>query len=269
MLAWSIEISPYCLEYRPRTAIKSQALADFIAECTFSEEQGESSSEVSGKERKEELFQKFSWKLYVDGASGAGGSSAGIMLKGPGEFKVCYALRLGFKASNNVAEYEALINGMMVAMEVGATDLEVNSDSQLVVNQITGAYQARDPTMQSYLAKVKAIEAEFIDQGVTIKFQRIPREENEEADLLSRLSKEELEQLLDEVYIQHVHTPAFSKTNTVLQVEQSPTWMTPYLEYLEKGKLPEDKDEARKIAACPANYQAVRGILYKKGKSSP
>ncbi|XP_021617952.1 uncharacterized protein LOC110618996 [Manihot esculenta] len=230
MLAWSVEIGPYCLEYRPRTTIKSQALADFIAECTFDEKQGESSSEASRKERKEELSHNFNWKLYVDGASGVGGSGAGVMLKGPGEFKVCYALRLGFKASNNVAEYEALINGMLVAIEVGATDLEVNSDSQLVINQVTGAYQARDPTMQNYLAKVKAIEAELTDRGVVVKFQRIPREENEEADLLSRLTEEELEQLPDEA-------------------EQTQTWMTPYLEYLEKGKLPENKDEARKIAA--------------------
>ncbi|KAG8652153.1 hypothetical protein MANES_06G056433v8 [Manihot esculenta] len=67
----------------------------------------------------------------------------------------------------------------------------------------------------------------------------------------------------------HVRTPAFKKTNTVLQVEQSSTWMTPYLRYLEEGKLPEDKDEARKIAARAANYQAIRGTLYRKGKSSP
>lgn len=121
MLAWSIEISPYCLEYRPRTTIKFQALADFIAECSFNEEQmerGESSLEELGNEREGQSSQEFSWKLYVDGASGAGGSGAGIILTGPEEFKVCYALRLEFKASNNVAEYEALINGMLVAMDV-------------------------------------------------------------------------------------------------------------------------------------------------------
>ncbi|XP_043816607.1 uncharacterized protein LOC122724812 [Manihot esculenta] len=204
------------LETFPLSEVETDKVFSLNAGLTKDKEQGEPSSEASRKERKEELFQKFNWKLYVDGASGAGSNGAGIMLKGPEEFKVCYALRLGFQASNNVAEYEALIYRMMVAMEVGVTDLEVNSDSQLVINQITGAYQARDPTMQSYLAKVKAIEAEFIDQGVTIKFQRIPREENEEADLLSRLSKEELEQLPDEVYIQHVLTPAFNKTSTVL-----------------------------------------------------
>ncbi|XP_021603076.1 uncharacterized protein LOC110608172 [Manihot esculenta] len=253
MLAWSIEISLYCLEYRSCTAIKSQALADFIAECSFSEKQagpGETPLEAPEEERERQSPREFNWKLYVDGASSVGGSGAGIMLKGPEGFKVCYALRLEFKASNNVAEYEALINGMLIAAEVGVTDLEINSGSQLVINQITGAYQARDQTMQSYLAKVKAIETELVEQGIMVRCQRIPREDNEEADLLSRLSKEELEQLPDEV-------------------EQGQSWMTPYLEYLEKGKLPEDKDEAKKIAARAANYQAVRGILYRRGKSTP
>ncbi|XP_043811052.1 uncharacterized protein LOC122723320 [Manihot esculenta] len=230
---------------------------------------GKPAFEASGEETEEQSSQEFDWKLYVDGASGAGGSGAGILLKGPGEFKVCYALRLEFKASNNVVEYEALINGMLTAMEVGATDLKVNSDSQLVINQITGAYQARDPTMQNYLAKVKAIEAELKGRGVTMKYQRIPRKENEEADLLSRLTREELEQLPDEVYIQYVSTPAFNKTVTVFQVEQNQTWMTPYLEYLKTEKLPEDKGEAKKITARAANYQAVRGTLYRRGKFSP
>ena len=174
MLAWSVEISPYCLEYRPRTAIKSQALADFIAECSFNEEQEGSSSGIARQKREGEPHPEFYWKLYVDGASGTEGSGAGIMLMGPEDFKVCYALRLEFKASNNVAEYEALINGMLVALEVGVTDLEINSDSQLVINQVTGMYQARDPLMQSYLAKVKTLEAELTSRGVTIKFQRIP-----------------------------------------------------------------------------------------------
>ncbi|XP_043816664.1 uncharacterized protein LOC122724841 [Manihot esculenta] len=155
------------------------------AECAFNEEKGGSSSEISRKGGEREPSQEFNWKLYVDGASGAEGSGAGIMLKGPEDFKVCYALRLEFKASNNAAEYEALINGMLVALEVGVTDLEIKSDSQLVINQVTGAYQARDPIMQNYLAKVKTLEAELTSRGVTIRFQRIPREENEEADLLS------------------------------------------------------------------------------------
>ncbi|XP_043812740.1 uncharacterized protein LOC110608389 [Manihot esculenta] len=272
ILAWSIEISPYCLEYQPRTTIKSQALADFITECSFNEKQaelGKTSSENIEGERERQPSREFNWKLYVDGASGAGGSGAGIMLKGPEGFKVCYALRLEFSATNNVAEYEALMNRMMIAAEVGAIDLEVNSDSQLVIGQVTGAYQAKDLTMQSYLAKVKAIEAELRGREIAIRYQRIPWEENEEADLLSRLSKEEVEHLPDEVYIQHVSAPAFDKGNAIMEVEEGRNWMTPYLDYLERGKLPEDKVEAKKIAARAANYQAMRRTLYRRGKSSP
>ncbi|XP_021602516.1 uncharacterized protein LOC110607641 [Manihot esculenta] len=221
------------------------------------------------EERSEEPWQDFRWKLYVDGASSARGSGARIILKGLEGFKICYALRLEFNASNNVAEYEVLINGMLIATEVGVTDLAINSDSQLVINQVTRAYQARDLTMQKYQTKVKAIEVELSEQGVKVRYQRIPREENEEADLLSRLFKEELEQLPDKVYIQHINTPAYEKTAMVMEIREGENWMTPYLEYLEKGKLPKDKAEARKIAARAANYQAVRGILYMRGKSNP
>ncbi|XP_021592040.1 uncharacterized protein LOC110599777 [Manihot esculenta] len=221
-----------------------------------------------GKERTTALV-RIQLEAICDGASSTAGSGAGVMLKGPEGFKVCYALRLEFGASNNIAEYEALINEMLIAMEIGATDLKINSDSQLVVNQITGAYQARDPIMQKYLTKVKAIKAELSEQRVTVKYQKIPREENEEVDLLSRLSEEELEQLPNEVYIQHINTPAFDKTNAIMPVEEGQSWMTPYLEYLEKGKLPEDKAKPKKIATRAPNYQAIRGTLYRRGKSSP
>ncbi|XP_021629005.1 uncharacterized protein LOC110627076 [Manihot esculenta] len=272
MVAWSVEISPYCLEYRPQTTIKAQALADFIAECSFNEEQTEpreKPNDVLGGEQEELFPQEFNWKLFVDEASNAGGNGARIMLKGSEGFEVCYVLKMEFPASNNIAEYEALINGMLIAMKVGAIDLKINSDSQLVINQITGAYQARDPTMQKYLAKVKAVEAKLGEQGITIQYQRIPREENEEADMLSCLSKEELEQLPDEVYVQHVSIPTYEWSVTVLEVEEWKSWMTPYLEYLEKGKLPEDKAEVKKISARATNYQAIRGTLYRRGKFSP
>lgn len=76
----------------------------------------------------------------MDGASDSTGSGAGVLLKGPGEFKLCYALRFDFLASNNMAIYEALINGMQIAIEVRVLDLKISSDSQLVINQIKGVY---------------------------------------------------------------------------------------------------------------------------------
>ena len=66
-----------------------------------------------------------------------------------------YALRFEFAASNNEAEYEALIAGLNLAQKVGAKHVVICSDSQLVVNQVTSEYEARELTMIAYLAKVK------------------------------------------------------------------------------------------------------------------
>lgn len=98
--------------------------------------------------------QKFVWNLFVDGASSSIGSGVGILLKGPYECKLCYALRFGFLTFNDMAKYEVLLNRMQIVSKVGATDLRINNDLQLVVNQITGVYQAKDLVKQKYLAKV-------------------------------------------------------------------------------------------------------------------
>lgn len=85
----------------------------------------------------------------MDGASSSTSSGVGILLKGPNEFKVYYTLGFGLPASNNMVKYEALLNEIQIALEVGATDLRINSDSQLIVNQITGVYQAKDQSCKS------------------------------------------------------------------------------------------------------------------------
>ena len=73
------------------------------------------------------------WKLSVDGAANAQGSGAGLILTSPDGIDTEYALRFGFQASNNEAEYEAIIDGLNLAHFMEADQLEVISDSQLVV----------------------------------------------------------------------------------------------------------------------------------------
>ena len=84
----------------------------------------------------------FRWVLSVDGSSNQQGSGAGVILEGSNGLLIEHALRFAFKVSNNQAQYEALIVGMMLAKEMGAQSLLAKRDSLLVTGQVTGEYQA-------------------------------------------------------------------------------------------------------------------------------
>jgi hypothetical protein len=99
MVAWSIELSEYDIMFSPRGSIKSQVLADFVLELTTP------SQEASAEP----------WILSVDGASNLRGSGVGVVLEGPDGVMIEQSLRFAFRASNNQAEYEALIAGMKLA----------------------------------------------------------------------------------------------------------------------------------------------------------
>ena len=94
------------------------------------------------------------WRLSVDGAANSQGSGAGLILTSPDGIDVEYALRFGFQASNNEAEYKAVIAGLNLAHSMEADQLEICSDSQLVVKQIEDSYEARSEKMILYLKKV-------------------------------------------------------------------------------------------------------------------
>ncbi|GFZ08896.1 hypothetical protein Acr_20g0007040 [Actinidia rufa] len=89
--------------------------------------------------------------LFMDGSSNRHGCGAGLVLQTPTGDQIEYAIRIGFKATNNKAEYEALLVGLRVAIDLGVDFLDVFSDSQLVVNQLQGDYLAKDPRMVAYL----------------------------------------------------------------------------------------------------------------------
>jgi ribonuclease HI len=122
--------------------------------------------------------------LYVDGSSNKRGSGAGIILQGPDGIQVEQSLRFNFKASNNQAEYEALIAGMTLAVEMEALQLLIRSDSQLAVSQVQGEYQAKDEQLAKYLSKVDLLKKKFEE----VKIEHVPREKNTRADRLAKLA---------------------------------------------------------------------------------
>ena len=94
------------------------------------------------------------WKLSVDGAVNAQGSDAGLILTFPDGINMEYTLRFGFQASNNEAEYKAVVAGLNLTHFMEAYQLEVSSDSQMVVKQIEDFYEAKGEKMILYLKKV-------------------------------------------------------------------------------------------------------------------
>ena len=98
MVRWAVELSEFDIQYEPRGSIKGQVYADFVTELS-----------PGGDPQEVELGSQ--WMLSVDGSSNQQGSCAGIILEGPNGVLIEQALRFTFKASNNQAEYEALIVG--------------------------------------------------------------------------------------------------------------------------------------------------------------
>jgi hypothetical protein len=116
---WAVEIDQYDVKFVPRRAIKSQALADFIAEWTDSSLRGI-----------DELPDH--WIMYFDGSYTLRGAGAGVVLIPPEGSTLKYAIQLVFPATNNIAEYEGLVTGLRLAKDLGIRRLLIRGDSQLV-----------------------------------------------------------------------------------------------------------------------------------------
>ncbi|XP_015965613.1 uncharacterized protein LOC107489376 [Arachis duranensis] len=245
MMTWSIELFQYDIRYEPRQAIKAQAMADFLVEVM-----GDPTAETGER-----------WKLHVDGASHQTSGGAGIILESPAGVVYEQSIRFKFPVSNNQAEYEALIGGLALATEVGATRLEICSDSQVVTSQVNGSYQARDSLLQKYLEKVKDLSQKF--EEVTI--HHVPRERNTRADLLSKLASTKPGEGNRSLIQGMTREPAI----TLHLSRLGPSWLDPITSFLENGKLPDDEKDATKLRREAAKYAIIQGQLFKKGLNQP
>ncbi|XP_025661750.1 uncharacterized protein [Arachis hypogaea] len=201
------------------------------------------------------------WRLHVDGASNQTFGGAGVILESPAGVIYEQSTKFEFPVSNNQAEYEALLGGLTLAREIGATRLEVCSDSQVVTSQVNGSYQARDPLLQKYLEKVRELTRDF--QEVTV--QHVPRERNTRADLLSKLASTKPGVGNRSLIQGMVKEP----TVALHLAESSPSWLDPITNFLELSKLPDDEKAAKTLRREAARYAIIQGQLFRKGLSQP
>ena len=147
-----------------------------------------------------------------------------------------------------------------------ADQLEVRSDSQLVVKQIEDSYEAIGEKMILYLKKVR----EMLKKFVRVQVKHILRSEYYRADALEKLATASQEDQGKLIPIKHLLEPSVSIDNgEVSPVMSEPSWMDPIWDYLVDGKLPSDIKEAFKLRARSARFTVHRGTLYKQGFSAP
>jgi hypothetical protein len=171
-------------------------------------------------------------------------------------------LRLHFPASNNVVEYEALVNGLRITIELGVRRLNARGDSRLVIDQVMKNSHCCDRKMEAYCDEVQRLEDKFY----RLELNHIARWYNKTADELAKISSRRTT-VSPDVFSRDIHQPPVKIDDTpepevssaaegeALRVERernwvtpNPNWQAPYLEYLLRGELPLDKAEARRLA---------------------
>ena len=156
---WGTSMGAFDIKYMPRTSIKGQVLADLVAEFTEPEIE-ELPSDGNMDEKLIGTISQYclpTWEVYVDGASNQKGSGVGLVLISLEKVVIEKSLRLDFSATNNKAEYEALLEGMAMVQRMGGKSIKLFSNSRLVVDQVRGEFEAKDERMQGYLNQVKCI----------------------------------------------------------------------------------------------------------------
>ncbi|XP_022142783.1 uncharacterized protein LOC111012821 [Momordica charantia] len=226
LMKWAVELGEYDIRYKPRTAVKGQAIADFIADLTpglIPQSEDIPLGTHDGHSADPEL-----WTIYVDGSSNGQGCGAGVVLLSPSKECMEVALRFGFKTSNKEAEYEALIAGLQVARGQGAKHLLVHSDS--MYNQVSGEYQVKGERLSAYKKQVQQLLAEFPKWEI----QQISRSENRNADALSQLATAYQTNVGRTIPVTFVPQSSTEKTLVVyaMNVPGHDSWMCSIIKYL-------------------------------------
>ncbi|VFQ87135.1 unnamed protein product [Cuscuta campestris] len=227
-----------------RDFVRKEALADFLVEITGL------TPDLPVNKPTEQW-----WEMAVDGASGPRGYGGAIVFTTPEGLKIYHALVSNFKLMNNEAEYEALAGGLRLAQA-------------LTINRVRRMAQYKDLV----LALLKGFE-EF-------KIAQIPRAENADEDLLSKLTQYAPEhvskltrvEILDRASIEKLEVATIAagdqsdRSNTVRVGDH---WMSDLMKYLTDGSLPEQDDRARKVKLMAPRFQVIDGMLYKRAFGGP
>jgi ribonuclease HI len=267
IVKWSVELGVFEIEFFPRQAIKSRILANFVSEWT----------EIQmppPKERSEH------WIMYFDGALNLEGAVAGMLLISPQEEQLKYVLQIHYKASNNGAEYEALIHRLRIAVTLGIKRLLAFGDSKVVIEQVNKEWDRVKDRMDAYCAEIRKLEGHF--EG--IELQHVPHNNNVAADVLSKLGSHRALVPVG-MFVQDLRKPSIklldpdnpelpsndqnsAPPRDVLMAEKEDDWRKPFIDFILDQLVSYDKKERECIMRRSANYVVIGSDLYRKAAST-
>jgi len=265
---WALLMMEYDITYVPQKAVKGQALADFLAAHPVPDD-----SPLVTDLPDEEVFAvdtQDPWELYFDGASrsepDADGTprrraGAGIVFKSPHGETIYHSFSLlKEECSNNEAEYESLIFGLLLALSMNIQHLHAYGDSQLIVRQVNRIYEVRKPELVAYWEAAHKLMEKFEH----IQVNHVPRSKNASADALAKLASSlslpdgEAEIRVEERWLLPAVLeliPESHEVNIVLSTETGDEdWRKPFLDYFKHGSLPSDSVERRQLQRRLPSY---------------
>nr|GEW19863.1 hypothetical protein [Tanacetum cinerariifolium] len=221
-----VELGAYNITFEPRNVVKGKVLEDFITETP----DGESPEKYFWTPKITlERDETEEWMLFTDGASSSKGSRV---------------------------EYKALLVELKIAKRMNIQKLEAKVDSKLVASQINGNYIASCDNMVKYLAKAK----EYIACFKSFSIKNILRNQNQKADVLSKLALVAFNHLTKKVLVEILNerSTEVKEVNTLVE-EEGDNWMTSIIQCLKKGIWPTDKNEARNLRVKINQYAMENG----------
>ncbi|XP_057432273.1 uncharacterized protein LOC130725026 [Lotus japonicus] len=239
-----LSLTEYSLTYAPLKAIKGQAVADFPADHTLPEEIAYVGLQP--------------WKLFFDGSSHKEGSGIGMFIVSPQGIPTKFMFRIRESCSNNEAEYEALVSGLEVLLALGAKNVEIKGDSELVVKQLTKEYKCVSENLAKYYVKAMSLLANF-DQA---RISYIPRVSNQEANELAQIASG---YMIDKLKLQElirIKEKFIPLDLDVMAIDNlTPNdWRKPIVEYLQNPVGSTD----RKVKYRALSYTIIGNELFKK-----
>src|ERR1043165_5017074 len=256
MARWVSTLAAYDLKFVQRKALKGGAIADQLAEFPVEDEvrdQGFPKKEILG-------IENSVWEMYFDGASNHHGNGIGVVFITPCGEHIPFSVKLDFQCTNNEAEYEACINGLEAALELGIKKLKVFGDSILIVPQAVRKLKIREERLVPYLECLHEVANQFGE----LSFEYLPRAKNQFADALATLAS--MVDIQEERIIQPLNIRLQKQPAHILNLVNDKPWFWDILKYLRDTEYLEGSTKAdqRTLRQLATGYLLLGGILYKR-----